>query len=241
MTERGDPGRKARALRAAPGFVWALAGAGTCLSVAGLEPNLVEEGFVLHFAQRLARGEHLYRDLVFFTGPLPFELLGALFRAFGEEIAYRGYLLNRGGDALGGSSAAFWIAAVATAVLFLLVGFAFTTQMFVAHALDMLIAIGAVLVARAAAVFGLLSWSRSENGRSAALAERGAIVWCGLRGGVTLALVLSLPLELEGWFALQSMAYGVVLFTLLVQAPTVPWVIARLPRHDKLKSASSGS
>jgi CPA1 family monovalent cation:H+ antiporter len=130
---------------------------------------------------------------------------------------------------------AFWrvLGYVATAVLFLLVGFAFTTQMFAAHALDMLIAIGAVLVARAAAVFGLLSWFRSESGRSAALAEQGAIVWCGLRGGVTLALVLSLPLELEGWFALQSMAYGVVLFTLLVQAPTIPWVIARLPRRGE--------
>ena len=40
------------------------------------------------------------------------------FAAFGEEIAYRGYLLNRGADALGGTSAAFWFAAVASAVLF---------------------------------------------------------------------------------------------------------------------------
>jgi len=40
------------------------------------------------------------------------------FAAFGEEIAYRGYLLNRGADALGGASLAFWLAAVASAVLF---------------------------------------------------------------------------------------------------------------------------
>jgi membrane protease YdiL (CAAX protease family) len=40
------------------------------------------------------------------------------FAAFGEEIAYRGYLLNRGADAVGGSTPAFWIAAVASAVLF---------------------------------------------------------------------------------------------------------------------------
>jgi membrane protease YdiL (CAAX protease family) len=40
------------------------------------------------------------------------------FAAFGEEIAYRGYLLNRGGNALGGSSPAFWVAAVLTAILF---------------------------------------------------------------------------------------------------------------------------
>ena len=40
------------------------------------------------------------------------------FAAFGEEIAYRGYLLNRGADALGGSTRAVWVAAVASAVLF---------------------------------------------------------------------------------------------------------------------------
>jgi predicted membrane-bound mannosyltransferase len=66
---------------------WFVAGFAACWSVAGLEPNLVEEGLVLHVAQRLAAGEHLYRDIVFFTSPLPFELLGLLFRLFGEEIA----------------------------------------------------------------------------------------------------------------------------------------------------------
>jgi membrane protease YdiL (CAAX protease family) len=40
------------------------------------------------------------------------------FAGFGEEIAYRGYALNRGAAMLGGTSAAFWIAAVATSVLF---------------------------------------------------------------------------------------------------------------------------
>jgi membrane protease YdiL (CAAX protease family) len=40
------------------------------------------------------------------------------FAAFGEELSYRGYLLNRGAAAAGGSRAAFWCAAVVTAVLF---------------------------------------------------------------------------------------------------------------------------
>lgn len=40
------------------------------------------------------------------------------FAAFGEEIAYRGYLLNRGAEALGATPLAFWLAAVASAVLF---------------------------------------------------------------------------------------------------------------------------
>ncbi len=68
-------------------FVWGLLGATACLAVAGLEPNLVEEGLVIHVAQRLVAGEHMYRDIVFFSGPLPFDLLSLLFRIFGEEIA----------------------------------------------------------------------------------------------------------------------------------------------------------
>jgi CAAX protease family protein len=40
------------------------------------------------------------------------------FAAFGEEIAYRGYLLNRGAHCGGGSPLAFWIAVVVSSVLF---------------------------------------------------------------------------------------------------------------------------
>jgi membrane protease YdiL (CAAX protease family) len=40
------------------------------------------------------------------------------FAAFGEEISYRGYLLNRTGHAGGGSNAAFWVAVLVSSVLF---------------------------------------------------------------------------------------------------------------------------
>ena len=40
------------------------------------------------------------------------------FAAFGEEIAYRGYLLNRTAHAGGASSAAFWVAVIVSSVLF---------------------------------------------------------------------------------------------------------------------------
>ncbi len=40
------------------------------------------------------------------------------FAAFGEEIGYRGYLLNRAADAAGRSTAAYWAAVVVTSVLF---------------------------------------------------------------------------------------------------------------------------
>lgn len=40
------------------------------------------------------------------------------FAAFGEEISYRGYLLNRSAEVLGGSTAAAWAGAIFVAVLF---------------------------------------------------------------------------------------------------------------------------
>lgn len=65
---------------------WGVIGAAACFSVALLEPNMLEEGFPIHVAQRLLHGEFLYRDVVCFTGPLPFEFLALLFRLFGEHF-----------------------------------------------------------------------------------------------------------------------------------------------------------
>jgi len=65
---------------------WGLAGAAVCAAMALLEPNLLEEGFPLHVAQRLVGGQHLYRDIFFYTGLLPSEFLALLFRIFGDSI-----------------------------------------------------------------------------------------------------------------------------------------------------------
>lgn len=45
-------------------------------------------------------------------------LLVWTFAAFGEEIGYRGYLVNRAADACGRSKIAYWLGVVAVAVLF---------------------------------------------------------------------------------------------------------------------------
>ena len=55
--------------------------------VAPLDPNLLEEGIVVHTAERMVAGDHLYRDVIIHTAPLPYELLALLFRVFGAEIA----------------------------------------------------------------------------------------------------------------------------------------------------------
>jgi len=124
---------------------------------------------------------------------------------------------------------------IAGALIFLLVGVTITVQMFISQWLAMLIGIGAVLVTRLLVIFVLLPpilWLPRIAPLSAA--HRGVLFWGGSPGVVTLALALSLPLELEAWFTVQSIAYGVVLFTLFIQGPT----IARLLKRVKLASSS---
>ncbi len=119
------------------------------------------------------------------------------------------------------------MAYAANGSVFLLVGMTLTLPMFTERWLAMLIAIGAVLVARAVIVFGSMPLLNLVAARPVPLGYQGVMVWGGLRGAVTLALALSLPASLDYWWTIQAMAYGVVMFTLVVQAPTMPWLIRR--------------
>jgi Na+:H+ antiporter len=111
---------------------------------------------------------------------------------------------------------------VAEALMFLLMGVTITIGMFTDNWLAMLIGIVAVLIARGVGVFGgsrLISLLPGVEPISKGY-QRVMFVG-GLRGAVTLALALSLPLELSYWWTVQSIAFGVVLFTLFVQAPFI--------------------
>lgn len=53
------------------------------------------------------------------------------------------------------------------------------------------------------------------------------LTWCGLRGGVSVALALSLP-SVAARAPLLEACYGVAVFTIVVQGLTVPSLIRRL-------------
>jgi CPA1 family monovalent cation:H+ antiporter len=120
------------------------------------------------------------------------------------------------------------LAYLANAMIFVLAGVTITLGMFADRWLAMLIGIGAVLVARGVVVFGGLGLlNRLPGVEPVPLAQQNVLCWGGVRGAVTLALALSLPLEIEYWYTLQSIAYGVVLFSLFLQAPAVTPLIRR--------------
>jgi len=118
---------------------------------------------------------------------------------------------------------------ISEAIMFLLMGVTITIGMFEDNWLAMLIGIAAVLIARAVGIFGGAPLiSLLPNVERISMGYQQIMFVGGLRGAVTLALALSLPLELSYWWTVQSIAFGVVLFTLFVQAPLIPPLLKRL-------------
>jgi CPA1 family monovalent cation:H+ antiporter len=117
---------------------------------------------------------------------------------------------------------------VANVSVFLMMGAVITMDMFEQRWLAMLIAIFSLLLARAASVYGVLVLFALFKDLRVSFPAQTVMVWGGLRGAVTLALALSLPTSLDYWWTIQSIAFGVVTFSLFVQAPTMQLLVKKL-------------
>ena len=127
----------------------------------------------------------------------------------------------------------FWeyIAFLANSIVFLLIGLQVNLSSLLADSLPILWAIVGVLASRALVVFGFGALANRFLRRSDRIPSPWLQVasWGGLRGAIALALALSLPVSLGGnRILLQDMAFGVVLFTLLIQGTTMRPLIRRL-------------
>ena len=123
----------------------------------------------------------------------------------------------------------FWeyIAFLLNSAIFLLIGLQVDLLNMALNLLPIGIAVAAVLLARAIVVYGLglivlplppmlpLRWLH-------------VLFWSGMRGALSLAVVLSLPLDLPTRSLLLNLTYGVVLFSLLVQGLTMRPLLAWL-------------
>ncbi len=119
----------------------------------------------------------------------------------------------------------FWeyAAFLANSFIFLLIGLEINLALFLQNGFAILWAIIAVLAARVVSIYGL-SWI----GREVPVRWKHVMYWGGLRGAISLALVLSLPLQTPELGTLRAMAFGVVLFTLLVQGLTMGPLVRRM-------------
>lgn len=130
-----------------------------------------------------------------------------------QKLDYKSDTLSVAGSSLE------WLGLLFNMLIFTLMGLVLTLDMFIERWVAMLIAIVAALLARFAGVYICTALLRLI-GRPVPKSWPILLSWGGLRGAIAVALALSLPVSLPYWWTIQSMVFGVVLFTLLVQGTT---------------------
>lgn len=165
------------------------------------------------------------------SGPVAMAVAGLVIGNHGVKYAMsettRDYLLK------------FWslIDDILNAILFLLIGLVVVTIPFDARTVVAgIAAVALVLGARAASVMLPLIALRPllSLGRLAPA----TLIWGGLRGGISVALALSLPLGPARSAALTA-TYIVVLFSVIVQGGTIGWLLERISKWPHLTDRAS--
>jgi CPA1 family monovalent cation:H+ antiporter len=193
----------------------AVAFAGARLTAA-MDDHLLE----MLLSTAVAYGSYLIADQLHASGALACVAAGFLHGSYGRSVGMStqtSALLDDLWEYLG---------FMANAVVFLLVGFTVNLTLLRNEWEAVVAAVVAVVAARIAVVFVPAPISRRPAART--LNERVLLVWAGLRGALTIALVLALPAETPARQRLIAMAFGVVLFTMVAQGLSLSWLVRRL-------------
>lgn len=123
----------------------------------------------------------------------------------------------------------FWryVSFFLTSIVFLLVGLKVNLLFLIDHIELILAAFLAVIASRAISVFLPLSLL-SRMGQPMTLKSATAIWWGGLRGSLSMVLVLSIPDSIAGKEVLIAMTFGVVVLSVLVQGSTMGYLVRTL-------------
>jgi CPA1 family monovalent cation:H+ antiporter len=186
-----------------------------------------------------AYGTYLIADLLHQSGIIASVVAGIVLGTYGRREG----LSRRAQDAID----VVWefLAYVLTGAAFLLVGLAIPLGTLAAAATSIAWGVAAVFIGRAIVVYGMLGGAarlsrRLWNVASLPLSWLHVMNWTGLRGAVATALALSIPEGTPDRELLQGIAFGIVLFTLVVQGATAERVLrwAGVSRDkDALKGA----
>lgn len=118
----------------------------------------------------------------------------------------------------------FWEYAgfVVNSLIFLLIGLEMQMVDLSSTWMYILAAIGVVLAGRVVAVYTSVFLANQTLNTAIPLAWQHILVWGGLRGALSMALVLSLPVDFPERSTLIAMVFGVVFFSLIVQGLSIP-------------------
>lgn len=127
----------------------------------------------------------------------------------------------------------FWdfLAFFVNSIVFLLIGDQIRFADLEANLGLIIVTIGAILLTRAIAIYGLGALSNWLAKSEISLPDQTVLWWGGLRGSVSIALALSVPVILQRT-EIISTVFGVVLFTLLVQGLTTKSLLEKLGLLD---------
>ena len=119
----------------------------------------------------------------------------------------------------------FWdaITLIANSLIFLMVGLEIRNIDFSGKWLYIILAIVIVLIGRTIALYVSTGWIKGLTSK-----ERLLLNWGGLRGSLSIALALSLPMDFDGREEILLFTFSVVLFSLLVQGLTIKPLVKRL-------------
>lgn len=183
-----------------------------------IDDHLIE----MTLSTALAYGSYLIAQSLDTSGALACVAAGLLHGSYGRQVGmsertrrllddlweYIGFLVN--------------------AVVFLLVGFSVDLSVLAASAGPVAVSIASVLLSRVLVILvppEVLRLSRRVR-EVVSHRERAVLIWGGLRGALTITLALALPPAVANRQLLIEMAFGVVLFTLVVQGVTLKWVVS---------------
>jgi CPA1 family monovalent cation:H+ antiporter len=189
--------------------------------VASRLTRLVDDHLIeMTLSTALAYGSYLAADALGASGPLACVTAGLIHGTYGRQFGLtetNRRLLDDLWEYLG---------FLANSIVFVLLGLTVDLTQLLAHGRSALVAIAAVLVARVAIVWGTSRLASSTERLSRP--EGVLVIWGGLRGALTVALALGIPSSVANRDQLIAMAFGVVLFSLVVQGLTLAPLIRRL-------------
>ena len=206
--------------------VGALLGLAFSRLTATIDDHLIE----MMLSTALAYGSYLAAQSLETSGALACVAAGLIHGSYGREVGMSVRTRRLLDD--------LWeyFGFVVNAFVFLLVGFTANLASLAAALGPVLVGVAIVFASRVIVVGGpplLLVFTRGLRfaRRFEAItshAERAVLIWGGLRGALTITLALALPPNLPERQLMVAMAFGVVLFSLLVQGVTLTLVVQRL-------------
>jgi CPA1 family monovalent cation:H+ antiporter len=200
--------------------------------IAGIDEHLTE----MTVSVAMAYGTFLVAETLHLSGVLATiaaaMTLGYLGRA-------RGWIYSDGSERLLTDLWEF-LAFVANAALFLLMGLTVHIIGLTEYSGAVLVGIAAALLGRAVVAYGV-GTVLGLAGFSLSWPERHVIFWGGLRGAVALAAALSLPSDFPHRAQLLAMTYGAVLFTLLAQGLTISTLVRGVGLLQETSPATSST